>query len=270
MPEWLNGLVLKTSVSARAPEVRILPLPPILCRDFLKIIKTQESLLMEIDQFLKANNLKLSEKIFHLCSEGLKRMKNTKDPLHDDQHIYRLISNLNDLIQAEKPAMNVEIIMTAICWHDVWKSTRFPSIITSVVFDQYWDGYGSAYIFKKAARRVGLNNKISNKIYYAIREHGRLRFSKTKTTEAKILQDVDGLDEWYLGRIEPLKTKYLITKHPNRRLLRMAKFYFDHFMSNQSPKKFYFNWSKTEFTERKKTYLSEVNRLIEQHGSLIE
>ena len=29
MPEWFNGLVLKTSVVARSPEVRILSLPPV-------------------------------------------------------------------------------------------------------------------------------------------------------------------------------------------------------------------------------------------------
>jgi hypothetical protein len=224
---------------------------------------------MEIEQFLKDNELRISQKILNFCNDGVRRMKKTRDPIHDDKHISRLISNLSSLIQAEKPAMDIEVVLTAICWHDVWKATRFPAVTTRVVLDQYWDGYGSAKIFKKAAKKANLESDLVRRAYYAIREHGRLHFAKTKTNEAKILQDVDGLDEWYFGRIEPLKTKYLSANNPNRRMLKLAKFYFDHFMSKQTAEDFYFNWSKKEFVERKKAYLVEVDRLIKEYGSLV-
>lgn len=207
--------------------------------------------------------------IMDLCLEALERMSQTKDPLHDDQHIYRILKDLEVFLRREKIDVNLSALLLAICWHDTWKATRFPTKLTTMIVNQYWDGYGSTIIFNRSARKSGLDSSIQKSAAYAIREHGRLRFTKTKTNEAKILQDLDNLDEWSLVRIEPMKEKYLI-KEPNPTLLRLAKFYFDRFMKNQTSDKYWFYWSKLEFKKRKEIYVEEVDRLLAKYGHLLK
>jgi len=196
-------------------------------------------------------------------------MANTKDPLHDCEHVYRILRDLPALLEYEHLNVNLEVLLLSICWHDTWKATRFPTTIASVSFDQYWDGYGSARIFKKASATAKLEASTTAAVAYAIREHGRIKFFKTRTLEAKALQDLDSLDEWSLVRIEPMKKKYL-TNQPNLRLIRLAKYYFDHFMKKQTDKKFWFGWSKTEFKKRKLAYTKEVDRLLATYGHLLK
>ncbi|MEK7171170.1 MAG: hypothetical protein AAB774_02600 [Patescibacteria group bacterium] len=211
----------------------------------------------------------LDTKTATLCHDGLLRMARTRDPLHDDQHIYRILSNLERFLEKNKDLeINFSVLLLAICWHDSWKATRFPTKPSTLVIDQYWDGYGSARIFKQVANQAGLNPKITRAATYAIREHGRLKFLKTKILEAKILQDIDSLDEWSLDRFEPLKEKYLV-KDPNPSLIRLAKFYFDNFMKKQTDKKFWFDWSKAEFNVRKQIYVKEVDTLLGKYGHLL-
>ncbi len=150
----------------------------------------------------------------NLCVEGLSRMTKTRDPLHDDQHIHRIIKDLGIFLEQTKLDVNFGVLLIAICWHDIWKSTRFPTKLTTLLIDQYWDGYGSARIFKQAATKAGLDCATAHASIYAIREHGRLRLTKTKTLEARVLQDLDSLDEWSLTRIEPLKNQFLVNE-PN-------------------------------------------------------
>ena len=109
---------------------------------------------------------------------------------------------------------------------------------------------------------IGLVYQVS----YSIRKHSRFQVLPIKTPEARILKDLDNLEEWSLERLRLLKKKFLISDQTNLKLLRLAKFWFDHFMAKTTDSGFHFQWSKTEFAKRKKLYLEEVNKLLEEYG----
>lgn len=200
-------------------------------------------------------------------------MAATKDPLHDDTHIRRILSDLATFLKDEPdeaPRVDPNILLPAICWHDTWKATRFPTTIATMFFDQYWDGYGSLIAFTRYARRHGIPSRYRRAIGYAIREHGQLRlFGRIRTREAILLRDLDSLEQWNLVRLEPMKEKYLNPDNLNPRLMRVARFYFDRFMAKTTDKALHYPWSKAEFAKRKTVYLEEVDRLMREYGHLL-
>lgn len=120
-------------------------------------------------------------------------------------------------------------------------------------------------MFAKRATEKKLEPRLIHLVKYAIRKHSRFQIFPTKTLEARLLEDLDNLEEWSLARLESLREKYLASGEINPGLLRLAKFWFVNFMAKTTKSALYFNWSKTEFMKRKKAYFEEVNKLLLQH-----
>ena len=159
-------------------------------------------------------------------------------------------------------------LVLAICWHDVWKSSRFPTRFHTFMVDQYWDGVGSMQLFARAAKRTKLPRPVYQNARYAIRVHGKFRKWPLRSIESRILKDIDRLDQWSSARLERLKSKYLSTIDTLQpRHLAIAKFYFRFFLVRQHDNQYYFPWTKQEFAKRKAAHLVEIRRLIQEYDT---
>jgi len=229
---------------------------------------------MTLEEFIIKNKIDISPRTFEMAEEAVRIMERSIDPLHNEKHIFRMLDDLDCLLKEEKAIdqkkINFEVLLLAIFWHDIWRSYRFPLNVISLLFGNVRDGKGSMTMFSKIAEVVGLDKQTTKEVKYAIRKHSSLQFLPLKTVEGKLLKDLDGLEEWSWERIQPLKEKYLVFGTIDLKLLRLAKFYFDHFMVKDAVTSFYFDWSKKEFSERKKAYLKEVKKLLEEYKDLFD
>lgn len=227
---------------------------------------------MTIANLISKHTITLSPVVWQLCDDGLSRMTQTLDVSHDLTHIERIFDDLSAFLTEEKSiqkqAIDFSILLLAICWHDTWKATRFPRTLQTMLFDQYWDGWGSTRLFNQAARQAGLDERLRRSVSWLIREHGQLHWHLPKTVESRIFYDLDSLDAWSLTRIDLLKAKYGAgTVNPT--LLRMAKFYFDNFMTRETESNYHFSWTKAQFRARKKLFMKAVDQLTAEYGHLI-
>lgn len=225
---------------------------------------------MELKAFLSKNDVILPSLTLDLCNEGLTIMKRSTDPLHDDMHIARILGDLDCFLGKEskidKRKIDFKTLLLAICWHDVWKSRRFPTNTVSLVFDRMIEGIGSMRVFAKKAREAGLNRELIRAVRYAIRKHSDFQIFPIKGIETRVLKDLDMLEGWSSVKLRLLKRIYLVPGKIDPRLLRLAEFYFNNFMTKTTEMTFYFDWSRTEFVRRKAFYLKEVRQLYQDYG----
>lgn len=176
---------------------------------------------------------------------------------------------LNSEPQIEKTKIDFSTLLLAICWHDVWKSGRFPTNSAALIFDRMREGIGLMWMFAKKAKEKGLNRSLIRSAGYVIRKHSGFQVFSIGAKEAKTLKDLDMLEEWSLVKLESLKKRYLVPGKINLRLLRLARFYFNNFMAKTTSRTFYFSWSGAEFLRRKELYLKEVKRLYQEYGEFL-
>jgi hypothetical protein len=226
---------------------------------------------MELAAFLEKNQIALSPAARESCEIALKRMAESRDVLHDQNHILRMYDLLDQFLANEKGVskilINFDVLLVAISWHDVWKATRRGKSFFDFLYSLYWDGFGSARIFIK--HNHNLEPKVFNQTYYAVRRHGPPRWFLKKTLELKILRDLDGLEEWSLMRLEGLVRQYENNRTAIHRLGRWLKIYFDMVLKKQKDNKYYFAWSKEEFLRKKEAYVKRVNELILRYDGII-
>ena len=231
------------------------------------------NLSMTLRDFIIKNQINLSDKVVYVCEEGIEMMAKSFDGLHDDKHVLRIISDLdqflNEARELERRQINFEVLLLSICWHDIWRAQRFPMSIILLMFDLLWEGIKSMNMFSKRAVEVNLDESTIRQVRYSIRKHVGFQFLPRKTIESRILRDLDDLEGWSLERLEAAKQKYLIFGKIDLRLLRATKLYFDHFMIKDLAASFYFEWSRAEFAKRKAVYIEEANKIIKEYGHLI-
>lgn len=227
---------------------------------------------MDLDKFAKKYEISLSPKGEAFCQKGLFLMKKSKDPLHDDRHIQRLLKNLDGLFSEERGLrgkVDLEVLLIAIFWHDAWKAGRFPLTFVWVFWNEIWEGWASFFLIRKKMREEGFPSAKIKEVAYALRKHSFFQVLEPKTLEAKILWDVDHLDLWSLERITPLKKVFLQPKNINPKLLRLAKFFFEKVLLRIKEEDLHFAWSKKEFRERKAIFLKEVEKLEKEYGKYL-
>ena len=221
-----------------------------------------------MEDLIAENKLEMRGKSFVMCLQGIAKMENKVDPLHNKNHPIRMIKDALILVKTEDLTVDWSVLLMAICWHDVWTAKNVPKNIFGFVWEYLWDGMGSMGMFGGEAKKVGLEKTETEKVKTAIRKHPSIHWGKHETNEEKILWDVDNLETWSWERVKPLE-KELIRKKRGRKenkQIGLAKFYFDHFMKNRNGKNLYFDWSKAEFSQRKKIYMEKTQRLMEKYG----
>ncbi len=220
---------------------------------------------MQLDEFISKNQINLRDQVIQICEAGIEIMRRSINPLHDERHIFGILSNLDTFLETgevEKSKINFEVLLLAICWHDVWRAKRFPLSLFVYLFDHVMEGTGSMGMFSQVSEVFGLDEETIKKTSYTIRKHSGFQILPLKSLEGRILKDLDSLEEWSLDRIKPMKEHYMLLGIMNTKVMKLAKFYFDHFMVKDLAKSFFFKWPKTEFERRKKVYVQEVNKFI--------
>lgn len=220
---------------------------------------------MTFNKFLSQNNISLSKNSIDICIEAIKIMEKSIDPVHDENHIFRILKSLNNFLKNNQEfdckKINFEVLIVAIFWHDVWKSQKFPHNAFALIFNDFWEGIGSMRIFNKYAKESSLSKSIVSQIKYAIRTHPSFQILPRKTLEAKLLLDFDLLDQWSVERLKVLKKALSSQKKINPLLLHVFLFYFKKFMLPKTKSRLYFLWSKQEFEKRKDIFTKEVERM---------
>lgn len=226
---------------------------------------------MTLSDFLNKNKIKLSLTSLSLCNQALNIMNDSKDPLHDLNHVKRILDYLHQFLKNEarvKKDLNFEVLILSICWHDTWKSERFSNNIIAFLFHNFWEGIGSMRLFGKVAKKAKLDKNISKKVKYAIRKHHSFQIRKRKTLEAKILMDLDVLDVWSMERLKVIE-KMLSEFKIGSRILKLVIFYYKRYMLKKDETRLNFKWSRKEFKKRKTLYTKEVQRLIKEQQNYL-
>jgi len=223
---------------------------------------------MTLEVFLERHEIKLEKQYTDLMKNALLLMQGSVDPLHDDKHVYRMLDDLNCLIPTVpihlRARIDYAVLLTCLCWHDVWKARRNPKNLPYFLFRQWWDGIGSALEFRRFCKCKALDKRFIKSVIYGIRKHATFQILPTFTLEAKILRDLDNLEVWNLDRIEPLKKMYLFPK-PNKDMIKLGMFYIRHFMSKEKPNVYHFDWSRREGEKRKALFITHIELLEKEY-----
>lgn len=221
---------------------------------------------MSLDEFIIKNKINLSDEAIRICEAGIEIMRKSINPLYNEKHVFSIISNLDTFLQQEKidkAKINFDVLLLSICWHDVWRTRRFLSLsMLSFLFDHTEEGTGSMGMFSSVANTFGLDKETIREAKYAIRKHSGFQILPIKSLEGKILKDLDGLEEWSLDRIKPLTDEYVFLGIMDLKVMKLVKFYFDHFMVKDLAGSFHFGWPQEEFKRRKKLFIEEANRMM--------
>ncbi len=187
-----------------------------------------------------------------MIDKALDIMSKTNDPAHNLGHIERLLKKTNRFIResANNYKVDREIILLSICWHDVWKVQRRPTMV-SFFYHQWYEGIGSMIMFQKQAKFVGIPQDIVDKVSYAIRKHSFFQILPTRSIEAKLLRDVDTLDRW-----NPARTK-VILKNIDKTNIYILDLYL--FFMRHIGFRFNFDWSKNEVDKIKPLFFKEMS-----------
>ena len=190
-----------------------------------------------------------------LIDKAVEMMAKSKDPVHDDGHISRLLDSWNKLSVTIKKPINCETVILALCWHDIWRcQTKLPGAL-GLIFGYLIEGKKSARIFGKYAKKYGLDKRTIKKTKRIIKNHPDLPWIDRKTIEDRIMWDLDNLDEWSFERLEAW-TKQMGTLSWLK--IKLITFYFNLKMIGKSRDDFYFDWSRQEFDRRKNIFLGKV------------
>jgi hypothetical protein len=153
----------------------------------------------QLVDYLEKNKIELKLELLTLCDNALIRMSNSPDPLHDSAHVNNILNDLENFIReddtVEQKHLNFNVLITAICWHDVWKSTKKQTLnLFNMIFEQLWDGMGSMKLFNDAGKKMGIDLETINKIKFCIKSHTDFYLGKRKSIESRILFDLDNLE----------------------------------------------------------------------------
>jgi hypothetical protein len=146
---------------------------------------------MQLEEFILRREVVLSKKVVSLCNKGVDLARISLDPNHNEEHLFRIFSDLDRFLEEESQAQDVgldfETLLLAICWHDVWRFTK-PQTANKVILllEYLWEAKGSIRKSKKMAQKVGLSKKLTDSVAYTIGKHAGWQPLSPKTTEAKI------------------------------------------------------------------------------------
>jgi hypothetical protein len=141
-----------------------------------------------------------SEKIAHLTRQAQARMKDSRDPIHDLDHVTRVVAHVHTLSRELKlNSEQVQALELAAWWHDV---SRTITRGTSIVIMPFIDDILSALMLWFATIRLGLFGSVAGMATRMIvcksigtgRIFTRLLMRKKNRGMIDILHDADMLD----------------------------------------------------------------------------
>jgi hypothetical protein len=169
---------------------------------------------MKLQEFLRKNKITLDQKMVKICETGLSKMRHAKDRSHGISHIFHILNNLDYLINSNptfRAKINFDILLPAICWHDVWISNQNPKNIVKIIYFQMVEGLKSAHLFDEEATKLKLDEYLKRMIKYVIRKHSSFQLLPAFVIEAQVLFDLDKIEMWNYKRFFKLD-EGLVTK----------------------------------------------------------
>lgn len=228
---------------------------------------------MKFEEFLTKYEIKLKPNIKKVCEDGINEMKKSKDPAHDDVHVFDVLGILDLFLQNSQEIdtedIDFRILLPSIFWHDVWKSRRCQTKnLLKFQFEQIWDGIGSAKIFKAYSKNIELSKHNIEEILFAIRYHGgfyRKLLKSDHSLESKILCDMDRLGFWSMERLEYIQRKYLDFngKFCNPKYLPLAIWVLKKLAKRRES--YFFKWSEDEFNRRKEAMFEKGYEIMRKN-----
>jgi hypothetical protein len=207
------------------------------------------------------HHLEITPEARAACAVGWSLMTKSDDPFHDVSHIARLLRDLHNWLQHQpnlRHKVDWSVLLTAICWHDTWKAQHFAFSPLSAVWAQWYEGIGSAHLFKQHANNVRLDAQFQHQVMYAIRKHSMIQFTQHETLESQLLWDLDALDLWSDHRSRTLH-RYLQadTVWFSRPKLKVIEW----MLRLHIPHMIYHDWPRGEFTQRRSQYFHRYQQL---------
>lgn len=207
---------------------------------------------MKFERFIKKYNLNLDKKTLSLCREGLKIMRKSIDAIHDEKHIEGIFTNLDYLIEKlpeTKDLVTFDSLLLAICWHDTWKSFHNAKNPIYFLAHQFYEGLGSAKLFKKRAKEKEIDDNIIRKTSFIIRKHSFFQFLPTSDVAVKILLDLDDIEIWDIDRLKRAETTFFINKKGIYKKIQNV------FYKTIARKKMYFSELQDLLDEKKENFM---------------
>lgn len=206
--------------------------------------------------YLKTNDLDISREAIDLCKEAIGIMQESKDSMHNTGHITRMLKEYAELRKRKllPKDTNDEVIVLAICCHDIWKASQKPPRNFFVAFyQQVLDGIGSARLFRQHTKSTILDDQIIEDTAYAIRKHAQFQFLPLTTSEAKILWDLDKLEKWNSVRAKSAAKTFFVFRSKFTRKILGFYLWFDNENS------VYYPWAKKELEKRIPKFLKKLD-----------
>jgi hypothetical protein len=202
----------------------------------------------------------LREEVWQLLALGFEVMKKGVDTAHTEKHVLNILDNLERFLKSkeiEVEKIDFEVLMVAIFWHDVWKSSRRPATPWLIIKNQCFEGWGSARILQKENLDEMFDKGRQKKIIWAIRNHQAVKTPFGDSLESRILQDMDRLERWDSGRADeffPNFKNFFVIKN-KRSLDWMERWYRKWYMPRRdNESKYHFEWSKVEYKRRREEW----------------
>ena len=194
----------------------------------------------------------LSENYKFLREMGLKIMRNSRDPVHDIEHVEALQSNCADFLTETRTKIDSLVMDLAIIFHDTWKAKhRPPKNPFKQVYSELYEGLGSMLIFSNAAAKVNLDAGTTKRVMYAIRKHSTGNIFPRRTTEAKLLWDLDYLEMW---NPEKFILGFTTSFGKNPKLLRLGRL----FMKVYANTTIYYDWTRKKVEAVKPEFFRQI------------
>jgi hypothetical protein len=157
---------------------------------------------MNLNKFYSKYSSSIDNEIYLASSEGYAIMRRSKDVSHDINHLNRMMSILDEVVEHDKnikESVDLRVMLMSICWHDVWKSK----------FNQRWgffidifEGLISSLLFIRGVKKYRLPDGVVRNSAYAIRKHSNVQFLKINTMEGRLLRDIDCIEMFSITRLK--------------------------------------------------------------------
>lgn len=220
---------------------------------------------MTLDEIIVRHQIDINTNYKELCIEGINRMKNSIDINHDVEHIYEIFELLNKFLDKEisikKSDIDFEVLLTSICWHDVWLAKKGQSKrLRNVIADRTYEGVGSARMFREFISREKISIDKIWEITWIVSLHADFRFlpiikvikKYSRNLELKILSDLDTLSMFSPERIKRTVKKYAVKGKTDPLLFRIGFFYVTKMMIKKNSNILHFEYTKKLYKKKKK------------------
>jgi hypothetical protein len=221
---------------------------------------------MQIKELLSHHSLHLSPSVYAACQTGIELMSQSQDPLHNQNHIFRMLDILDEFISGDRHLnwhrVDFEVLILSICWHDCWKSLRRPASKRAGVYHMVAEGWGSYRMFGQRTKKFHLDPLLVKQTKYAIRKHSVVQFLPRRTMESRILQDVDHLEEWSAVRLREGVGDSKTIAELSPKLVKLYQFYFNHWMARKHHAKFNYQWPQSIYKKRQQEFVKEAGLIM--------